>query len=122
MPFDSFFSCFPVFFAEAAQGAGGQSGSITTILIFGSGFFLLMYFLMIRPGKREQERQQKLYDSLDKHVKVYTVGGIVGMVHSVDRDKGRIVLKVDDANNTKIEFLLSAVAAVLEEENTETKK
>ena len=84
---------------------------------------IMMWFLMIRPQQKEQERRRKLVDSFEKHMKVYTVGGLIGTIHSIDREKNRVVLKVDDNNNTKIELLLDAIAApVAEETKTEEKK
>jgi preprotein translocase subunit YajC len=82
-----------------------------------------MWFLVIRPQQKEQEKRRKLIDSLEKHAKVYTVGGLVGIIYSIDKERGRVVLKVDDSNNTKIEFLLDAIVApIVDETKTDAKK
>lgn len=122
------FATFPLIFAEAqniadeavpAGGGGGDPGMnpmyIWIIVIMG---MLMFWFLLSRPNKREQERRQKLLDSFEKHVKVYTVGGMVGTIHSIDREKNRVVIKVDDGNNTKIEFILDAIAGIVEEDKS----
>lgn len=111
---------FPVLFAQG--GAGGDNGYGMMIWII-PAVLIMMWFLMIRPQQKEQERRRKLVDSFEKHMKVYTVGGLIGTIHSIDREKNRVVLKVDDNNNTKIELLLDAIAApVAEETKTEEKK
>ena len=72
---------------------------------------LFFWFFIWRPQQKQEDRQRKMMDSLDRNDRVYTVGGIIGTVHLVDKEKNEIVLKVDDSNGTKIRFLLSAVAA-----------
>ncbi len=117
-----FFAMLPLFFAQADQvptPAASENNGMQ-YLIFLIPLLLLVWLLFMRPGKREQDQRRKLLESLDKHVKIYTVGGIVGTVHSIDREKGRIVVKVDDGNNTKIELLLDAVAGVITEEKKES--
>ncbi len=115
-----FFASSWVLFAQAAPEAGkNPDGGLGLMLYFLIPALLVLWLVLVRPGKREQERRQKMQDMFEKHVKVYTVGGLVGTIHSVDKEKGRIVLKVDDGNNTKIEFLLDAIAGLLTEEKQE---
>ncbi|MGL6226060.1 MAG: preprotein translocase subunit YajC [Thermoguttaceae bacterium] len=85
---------------------------MSLILMIGP-ILIIFWFFMIRPQQREEDRRRKMISALKKNDKVYTVGGIVGVVHSVDLEKKEVILKVDDSNNTKMRFLLSAVSAVL---------
>jgi len=52
--------------------------------------------------------------SLKKNDRVRTIGGILGTIIDVRDDE--IVLKIDEANNTKIRIIPSAVAQVLTDE------
>ena len=85
------------------------------VLIMGSVMFIFWFF-MIRPQQKEEDKRLKMYRSLKKNDKVYTVGGIIGVVHIVDLERKEIVLKLDDSNNTKVKFLISAIAAVIQED------
>jgi len=48
---------------------------------------------------------------LKKNDRVRTIGGILGVVLDVRDDE--IVLKIDEANNTKIRVIPSAIATVI---------
>ncbi len=104
-----------------AQADGG-SNPIMAILIMVGPILIIFWFLIIRPQQREDDRRKKMVNALKKNDRVYTVGGIIGVVHSVDLEKKEVVLKVDDSNNTKVRFLLSAVSAVLSESSSEEEK
>ena len=95
--------------------AQGNEGIWSMILIMGSIMFIFWLF-MIRPQQKEEDKRMKMYKSLKKNDKVYTVGGIIGVVHTVDLERKEIVLKLDDSNNTKVKFLISAIAAVIQED------
>jgi preprotein translocase subunit YajC len=95
------------------SGGGGFE-----IILFFLPFFLIFYwFFMLRPQQRQEDRQRKMWHSLEKNDRVLTVGGIIAIVHSVDKEKNEIVLKVDDSNGTKIKFHLSAVTTVFPKDN-----
>jgi len=76
--------------------------------------FVLMYFMLFRAPKKRQQEQQKMVASLKKNDRVRTIGGILGTIIDVRDDE--IVLKIDEANNTKIRIIPSAVAQVLTDE------
>ena len=75
---------------------------------------VLIIFFMFREPKRRQKQQQKLVQSLKKNDKVRTIGGIFGTVVDVKDDE--IVLKIDEANNTKIRIIPSAIGKNLTNE------
>ena len=93
-----------------AQGDGGMS----IFFLIGS-VVIFFWFFLIRPQQREEDRRRRMFNSLKKNDKVYTVGGIIGVVHNVDLEKKEVLLKLDDSNNTKVKFLLNAIAAVVVE-------
>jgi len=100
--------------------AQGDGGLMNLLLLIGPILFIFWFFL-IRPQQREDDRRRKMLESLKKNDKVYTVGGIIGVVHNVDLEKKEVVLKLDDSNNTKVKFLLHAIAAIVVEPETNEK-
>ena len=79
--------------APAAQQGGGMSMWIMLALIF-----VVMWFFMIRPQKKQQKELQNFRDGLKKGDKVVTIGGIYGTVCEVK--EGSALMEVD--NNVKI--------------------
>ena len=79
--------------APAAQQGGGMSMWIMLALIF-----VVMWFFMIRPQKKQQKELQNFRDGLKKGDKVVTIGGIYGTVCEVK--EGSVLMEVD--NNVKI--------------------
>ena len=61
--------------APAAQGGSQWSMWIMLALIF-----VVMWFFMIRPQRKQQKELQNFRDSLKKGDKVVTIGGIYGTV------------------------------------------
>ena len=59
------------------------------------------------------------FDSLKKNDKVMTSSGIIALVHSVDKEAGEVVLKVDDSNNTKIRFSIQSVYYIFPEKTAQ---
>ncbi len=76
--------------------------------------FVMMYFMLFRAPKKKQQEHKKMVESLKKNDRVRTIGGILGVVLDVRDDE--IVLKVDEANNTKIRVIPSAIAMVIAED------
>ena len=60
--------------------------------------FVIMYFFMIRPQKKQQKELQAFRDSLKKGDKVVTIGGIYGTVCEIK--EGSVLIEVD--SNVKI--------------------
>ncbi len=70
--------------------------------------------LLFKPEKERLKRQQDLLGALKKNDRVLTTSGIYGTVANVDRDSGRVTLKIDEASNVKIQVALSTIASVLD--------
>ena len=92
----------------AAPGAFGSFGFLIPMLLV----FVIFYFLLIRPQKKEQQKTEKMISQLQKGDKIINIGGIHGVVSSTKEKT--IIIKVDD--NCKIEINRSAVGAVLKDE------
>jgi len=79
------------------------------------------YLLLFRPEQERRRKQQDLLAGLKKNDRVLTTSGIYGTVANVERDAGRVVLKIDDAANVKITVTLASIASVLGDEKPEAR-
>lgn len=70
--------------------------------------------LLFKPERERMKRQQDVLSGLKKNDRVLTSAGIYGTVANVDRDAGRVTLKVDEAANVKIQVALSSIASVID--------
>ncbi|MBM3244421.1 MAG: preprotein translocase subunit YajC [Candidatus Omnitrophica bacterium] len=68
--------------------------------------FVIFYFLLIRPQKKQEKERQKMIGSLNKNDDVVTSGGIHGTVVNV-KDK-TVVIRIDE--NVKIEVEKNCIA------------
>ncbi len=78
--------------APAAQGGGWLMWIMLALI------FVVMWFFMIRPQRKQQKELQAFRDGLKKGDKVVTVGGIYGTVAEIREN--HVLIEVD--NNVKI--------------------
>ena len=88
---------------QAAPAA--QAGSQWSMWIMLALIFVVMWFFMIRPQRKQQKELQNFRDSLKKGDKVVTIGGIYGTVCEIK--EGSVLIEVD--NNVKIRVSKQAV-------------
>ena len=72
--------------------------------------FVLFYFLLIRPQQKKQKAVQKMQNELKKGDKVVTIGGLHGIVDSVDEVK--VIVKCGDGS--RLTFERNAIRDVVE--------
>lgn len=72
--------------------------------------FLIFYWLLIRPQRKEAERHREMIQALKKGDEVATTGGIIGAVVHVADD--RITIRTGE--NTRITLERAKVARKLE--------
>lgn len=89
---------------SGAQGEGGAGGGSMLLMLV--AIFAIFYFLMIRPESKRRKERKAMIDSLQRHDKVVTIGGLYGEVQDVHED--RIVMKI--AENIKVEVAKSAIS------------
>lgn len=58
--------------------------------------FAIFYFLLIRPQQKQQKAVREMQNSLQKGDKIVTIGGLHGILDSIDEDK--IIVKVGDGS------------------------
>jgi len=110
-----------------AAGQGGQTApptsplsGIFTILIPFGGIFLIFYFLLIRPQKKQEKERQGMLKALKKNDKVVTIGGIHGVVTNV-RDSD-VTLKIDESADVRVRFSRSAISRVITKDEDDSAK
>ena len=81
--------------------------------------FAAFYFIVMVPQRREQDKRTSMLDGLKETDKVVTSSGIFGTVTNVQKDTGRVTLRVDDNNGTKIKVSLASIAQVLGDDKAE---
>lgn len=100
-----------------ASGTGQPGQQAPPSLFGGGGMFLILFAFLgimiitqIFAARKQKKQREQMLGSIARHDRVQTVGGIIGTVAEVRDDE--IVLKVDEATNTKIRVARSAVSAV----------
>ena len=91
-------------------------GSMMSMLLPFALILVVMYFIMIRPQRRQQKERQNMLSKMEKNDRVVTIGGIYGVIYSVKENE--VVLKIDERNDTRITVLKSAVARIVSGEET----
>ena len=84
---------------EASTSASGKGSFEIIILIV--LLFVGMYFLMIRPQKKQQKKEQEIRENTQVGDEITTIGGIVGKVVTVKEDS-LIIETGADKNKMKI--------------------
>ena len=90
------------------EGATNQGGSLLSLLPIVL-IFVVMYFLMIRPQKKQEKEAQAMRDNLAVGDEVTTIGGIIGEIVSIKEET--VTIETSKAG-TKIRFLKSAIRSV----------
>jgi preprotein translocase subunit YajC len=98
--------------APAGEGKGGDqpANPFNNFLFPLIGFGLLMYFMLIRPARRQEKERQTMVDALKRDDEVVTSGGIIGTVINVKKDKDEVTI---ESGGTRLKVLKSSVARVV---------
>ncbi len=70
-----------------------------------------MFAFTMLGQRRDRKKRKTLLESIKKHDRIQTVGGVIGAIVEVKSDT--IVLKVDESSNTRLTIARSAVQQVL---------
>lgn len=101
--------------APAPGGEGGQQqpapGSGLWSMVPFILMFVIMWFLLFRPQRRQQKEREMMISNLKKHDHVLTSGGIFGIVDRVKDDE--VVLTIDEKNDVRVRVAKSAIAGVV---------
>ena len=95
---------FPMLAQAAADQQQSPLGSFG-LLVPAALFFVIFYFIVMRPQQRQQSQHRDFLAKLGKGDEVVTSGGVIG---KVDRVQGDLVF-VEVANNVKLRVLKAQI-------------
>jgi preprotein translocase subunit YajC len=75
--------------------------------------FGVMYFLMIRPQRKQQQERDRMIANLKKNDHVLTNAGIHGIVKAVKADENEVVLCIDEKKDVCIRVTKASIAGLV---------
>jgi preprotein translocase subunit YajC len=87
-------------------------------LIILVGLFAVLWFVLIRPQKARQRAQQHLLESVAPGDEVLTVGGLYGIVQSID-EEGDLIVEIADGIHVRLARRSVATVVKPEDEDAE---
>ena len=97
---------------EASGAASMGMMIIWMVIIFG-----IMYFLMIRPQKKEQKRLQAMLNSMEVGDSVVTTSGFYGVIMDITDDD--VIVEFGNNKNCRISMQKKAIAQVEKAKSSE---
>ncbi len=89
-------------------GAAGILGNPLTMIVL---MFVIMWFFMIRPQRKQQKAIEAFRNSLTAGQQVVTSGGIYGTVKDIINENGRSIVVLEIATGVKIKIDKSSIFA-----------
>tara|TARA_Y100001970_G_scaffold283767_1_gene399728 strand:- start:3418 stop:3714 length:297 start_codon:yes stop_codon:yes gene_type:complete len=77
--------------------------------LFLIGFFLLMYFFIIRPQNKQRKSHEEMVSSLEVGDEIVTSGGLLGRINKV----GEQFLEITLGDNVRIKIQKNSISNVL---------
>ncbi|MEI3246694.1 MAG: preprotein translocase subunit YajC [Lachnospiraceae bacterium] len=100
----------------ATTSASG-SGSMIMMVVWLAVMFAIMYFLMIRPQKKEQKRLSSMINEMEVGDAVVTTSGFYGIV--IDITEEDVVVEFGNNRNCRIPMKKAAITQVEKQEKAE---
>ena len=95
-----------VFFLQAPVAGPAANGSMMWIMLI--AMFVIMYFFMIRPQKKEQKRVQGMLATMEIGDTVLTTSGFYGVI--IDISDEAVIVEFGSNKNCRIPMQKSAIA------------
>ena len=90
---------------NASSGMGMVGAIVWMVVLFG-----IMYFLMLRPQKKEQKRLQAMLNDMEVGDSIVTTGGFYGVV--IDMTEEDVIVEFGNNRNCRIPMRKQAIAEV----------
>ena len=90
---------------NASSGMGMVGAIVWMVVLFG-----IMYFLMIRPQKKEQKRLQAMLNDMEVGDSIVTTSGFYGVI--IDMTEEDVIVEFGNNKNCRIPMRKQAIAEV----------
>ena len=90
---------------DASSGMGMVGAIVWMVVLFG-----IMYFLMLRPQKKEQKRLQAMLNDMEVGDSIVTTSGFYGVV--IDMTEEDVIVEFGNNKNCRIPMEKSAISKV----------
>ena len=90
---------------NSSSGMGMVGAIVWMVVLFG-----IMYFLMLRPQKKEQKRLQAMLNDMEVGDSIVTTGGFYGVV--IDMTEEDVIVEFGNNKNCRIPMRKQAIAEV----------
>ena len=90
---------------NASSGMGMVGAIVWMVVLFG-----IMYFLMLRPQKKERKRLQAMLNDMEVGDSIVTTGGFYGVV--IDMTEEDVIVEFGNNKNCRIPMRKQAIAEV----------
>ena len=97
--------------AGADAGAGNGAMGIVGLLIYIAFFGLILYFMLIRPQKKQRKKQEDLMNSIEPGDNIMTSSGFYGTILDVV-DETTVIVEFGNNKNCRIPMHKRAIAEV----------
>lgn len=88
---------------NASSGMGMVGAIVWMVVLFG-----IMYFLMLRPQKKEQKRLQAMLNDMEVGDSIVTTGGFYGVI--IDMTEEDVIVEFGNNKNCRIPMRKQAIA------------
>ena len=92
------------------MNASSGMGMVGAIVVWMVVLFGIMYFLMLRPQKKEQKRLQAMLNDMEVGDSIVTTGGFYGVV--IDMTDEDVIVEFGNNKNCRIPMRKQAIAEV----------
>lgn len=90
---------------NASSGMGMVGAIVWMVVLFG-----IMYFLMLRPQKKEQKRLQAMLNDMEVGDSIVTTSGFYGVI--IDMTEEDVIVEFGNNKNCRIPMRKQAIAEV----------
>ena len=90
---------------DASSGMGMVGAIVWMVVLFG-----IMYFLMLRPQKKEQKRLQAMLNDMEVGDSIVTTSGFYGVI--IDMTEEDVIVEFGNNKNCRIPMRREAIAQI----------
>ena len=93
-----------------STSTAGGAGAMLSLVLPLAVFFLLMYFMIMRPQKKEQQRVKNMLAAMEVGDTVVTTSGFYGVLINITEED--VIVEFGNNRNCRIPMRKSAIAEV----------